>query len=60
MLEIIRHKLETNVCDEVMEIAWSTMWNVTGKSIADPVFVCTMQYGIPGKVWNSTFRFLRS
>ena len=32
MLKIIQHKLENGVCDEVMEIAWSTMWNVTGQS----------------------------
>ena len=31
MLDIIRQKLSSETCDEVMEIAWSTMWNVTGK-----------------------------
>lgn len=34
MLSIINHKLEREepVCDEVMEIAWSTMWNVTDET----------------------------
>ena len=30
MLELIRIRLERGQCDEVMETAWSTMWNVTG------------------------------
>ena len=31
MLDVIRTKLMINQNDEVMEIAWSTMWNVTGQ-----------------------------
>jgi len=30
MLQLIRNRLSRNICDEVMETAWSTMWNVTG------------------------------
>lgn len=30
MLSLIEAKLQRGVCDEVMETAWSTMWNVTG------------------------------
>lgn len=32
MLSLIDTKLQRGVCDEVMETAWSTMWNVTGWS----------------------------
>jgi len=32
MLGIIRDKLQTGVCDDVMETAWSTMWNVTDET----------------------------
>jgi len=31
MLDIIANRLAEKNCDEVMEIAWSTMWNVTGQ-----------------------------
>lgn len=31
LVKLIRNKLAKNQCDEVMEIAWSTIWNVTGK-----------------------------
>ena len=30
MLYIIQNKLRAHECDEIMEVAWSTMWNVTG------------------------------
>ena len=30
MLHLIEIRFNRNVCDEVMETAWSTMWNVTG------------------------------
>ena len=30
MLHIIQEKLNAAICDEVMEVAWSMMWNVTG------------------------------
>ncbi len=30
MLSLIDSRLHRNICDEVMETAWSTMWNVTG------------------------------
>lgn len=32
MLALIKNRLERRVCDEVLETAWSTMWNVTGKN----------------------------
>ncbi|XP_054719380.1 protein zer-1 homolog [Uloborus diversus] len=32
MLDLIRKRLAENVCDEVMETAWSTMWNVTDET----------------------------
>ncbi|CAH1786643.1 unnamed protein product [Owenia fusiformis] len=32
MLETVRNRLRQNICDEVMEIAWSTMWNVTDET----------------------------
>lgn len=31
MLQLIEARFNRDVCDEVMETAWSTMWNVTGK-----------------------------
>lgn len=33
MLQVIERRLLRGVCDEVMETAWSTMWNVTGNKI---------------------------
>lgn len=30
MLKLIQEKLENKKCDEVMETAWSMLWNVTG------------------------------
>jgi len=32
MLFIIREKLKAGICDDVMETAWSTMWNVTDET----------------------------
>lgn len=32
LITLIESRLNRGVCDEVMEIAWSTMWNVTGTS----------------------------
>ena len=32
MLQLIDEKLRRNVCDDVMEVAWSTMWNVTDET----------------------------
>lgn len=32
MLQLIEEKLSRNVCDDVMEVAWSTMWNVTDET----------------------------
>ncbi|CAK9298975.1 unnamed protein product [Gordionus sp. m RMFG-2023] len=32
MLAICRNKLAKNVCDEVMEVAWSTLWNITDET----------------------------
>jgi Zyg-11 family protein len=32
MLFIIREKLKAGHCDDVMETAWSTMWNVTDET----------------------------
>lgn len=32
MLEVIRTKLNLDMCDEVMETAWSTMWNITDET----------------------------
>jgi len=32
MLGIITDKLHTGICDDVMETAWSTMWNVTDET----------------------------
>ncbi|XP_014669859.1 PREDICTED: protein zer-1 homolog [Priapulus caudatus] len=31
MLKLVEGRLHNNTCDDVMEIAWSTMWNVTGQ-----------------------------
>ncbi|CAK9810135.1 Protein zer-1 homolog [Anthophora quadrimaculata] len=55
MLELIRYRVESKTYDDVMEVAWSTMWNVTDET---PIncqrffeengmvlfFVCVMQY----------------
>ena len=35
MLLIITEKLEQGNCDDVMETAWSTMWNVTDETPAN-------------------------
>merc|ERR1712210_163673 len=32
MLDVIKSKLQSETCDEVMETAWSTMWNVTDET----------------------------
>jgi Zyg-11 family protein len=32
MVSLIEQKLQAGVCDEVMEIAWSAMWNVTDET----------------------------
>ncbi|XP_077865787.1 protein zer-1 homolog [Saccoglossus kowalevskii] len=32
MITIIKERLEQRICDEVMEIAWSTLWNVTDET----------------------------
>lgn len=32
MLEVIKFKLNLDICDEVMETAWSTMWNITDET----------------------------
>lgn len=35
MLRIIKEKLELSLCDEVMDTAWSVMWNVTDETPAN-------------------------
>uniref|UniRef100_A0A1B6E2J9 Protein zer-1 homolog n=1 Tax=Clastoptera arizonana TaxID=38151 RepID=A0A1B6E2J9_9HEMI len=32
MLSLIEDRLERKVCDDVLEVAWSTMWNVTDET----------------------------
>lgn len=32
MLNLISDRLERRVCDDVLEVAWSTMWNVTDET----------------------------
>lgn len=32
MLQVIGKRLQRSICDEVMETAWSTMWNVTDET----------------------------
>lgn len=32
MLTLIADRLERQICDDVLEIAWSTMWNVTDET----------------------------
>lgn len=32
MMEIIKDRLYRRVCDDVLEVAWSTMWNVTDEA----------------------------
>lgn len=32
MLNLIENRLSRNVFDDVMEVAWSTMWNVTDET----------------------------
>jgi len=32
MLNIVRIKLSKNLCDDMMEVAWSVMWNVTDET----------------------------
>jgi len=35
MLRIVRNKLDWKLCDDVMETAWSAMWNVTDETPAN-------------------------
>jgi len=35
MLRIVRNKLQFKLCDDVMETAWSAMWNVTDETPAN-------------------------
>lgn len=32
MLWLIADRLERGLCDDVLEVAWSTMWNVTDET----------------------------
>lgn len=32
MIWLIADRLERNHCDDVLEVAWSTMWNVTDET----------------------------
>lgn len=32
MLNLISDRLERRICDDVLEVAWSTMWNVTDET----------------------------
>ncbi|XP_046386506.1 protein zer-1 homolog [Ischnura elegans] len=32
MLDLIEDRLERKICDDVLEVAWSTMWNVTDET----------------------------
>ncbi|XP_060075912.1 protein zer-1 homolog [Ylistrum balloti] len=32
MLDLIRNKWQNHTCDEVLEVAWSTLWNVTDET----------------------------
>ena len=40
MLHIIQERLRRGVCDEVMEVAWSLMWNITGSLLIDGYGIC--------------------
>lgn len=33
ILDQIRRKLTSNICDDVMEVGWSFLWNITGKDL---------------------------
>jgi Zyg-11 family protein len=35
MLRVVKDKLESSLCDEVMKTAWSVMWNVTDETPAN-------------------------
>lgn len=32
MLRLIEDRVERKICDDVLEVAWSTMWNVTDEA----------------------------
>lgn len=32
MIDIIKSKIEDNICDETLETAWSTLWNITDET----------------------------
>lgn len=32
MLELIKYRVECDISDDVLEVAWSTMWNVTDET----------------------------
>lgn len=32
MLQLIDYRVKRGVCDDVLEVAWSTMWNVTDET----------------------------
>lgn len=33
MLALITNRLNRRVCDDVLEVAWSTMWNITDETV---------------------------
>lgn len=35
MIDIIKKKIEDNICDEILETAWSTLWNITDETPAN-------------------------
>lgn len=35
MLWIIKNRILRHICDDVLEVAWSTMWNVTDETPAN-------------------------
>lgn len=32
MLDLVEYRVETNIFDDVLEVAWSTMWNMTDET----------------------------
>lgn len=32
MLTLINARIQQKICDDVLEVAWSTMWNVTDET----------------------------
>lgn len=43
ILDQIRRKLTSNICDDVMEVGWSFLWNITGKNFWNIFYITSFR-----------------